>query len=99
MKNKKDIFKDSLKALQNHLNNMTEADKQEMREYFVDKTPKGWVSIEEHLPMMLAMDIMQGYSVYKVKNDKGEEFESAVSDHNTWYYRAKECGVTHWFNK
>ena len=63
-----------------------------------DTRPKGWLSIEEYLPMMYARDIMQGFSVYKVKDKEGKEFNSLVSDHNTWYYRAKEHGITHWHN-
>lgn len=66
---------------------------------FANKTPKGWVSIEEYLPMWLAKDIIQGYSVYKVKDKEGKEFNSAVTDHNIWYYIAKESGVTHWYNE
>lgn len=68
-------------------------------EYFPPSTrQKGWVSIEEYLPMMHAVDSMQGYTLYKVKDKDGNEFESAVSDHNVWYYMAKEAGITHWLN-
>ena len=63
-----------------------------------DTRPKGWLSIEEYLPMMYAIDIIQGYTIYKVKDKDGNEFESAVSDHNVWYYVAKEAGITHWWN-
>ena len=63
-----------------------------------DTRPKGWLSIEEYLPMMCAIDIVQGYTLYKVKDKNGNEFESAVSDHNNWYYYAKEEGITHWWN-
>ena len=65
----------------------------------IDTKPKGWLSIEEHLPMMLAIDIVQGYSVYKVRDKHGNDFQSAVTDHDTWYYRAKAQGITHWYNK
>lgn len=92
-------MKSGLKALREHLKKMTDAEKEEMREYFRDKRPKGWLSIEEHLPMMFANDIMQGYSVFKVRDKDGNEFDSAVTDHNIWYYRAKEEGITHWFNE
>ncbi len=78
---------------------MSEKDKQELRDFFKDETPKGWLSIEEHLPKFIAKDIMQGYSIYTVKDKDGNEFESPVSDHRAWYYRAKEDGITHWFNK
>lgn len=60
--------------------------------------PHGWVSIEEHLPMMMAMDLSTG-TTYKVKNESEEEFESIVGDHNAWYYRAKEIGITHWWHE
>ena len=30
---------------------------------------------------------------------EGNEFNSAVTDHNIWYYRAKEECITHWFNE
>lgn len=95
---KKEQMNKSLEALRKHLENMTDAEKEEMREHFRDKRPKGWLSIEEHLPMMFANDIMQGYSVFKVRDKDGKEYNSAVTDHNIWYYRAKEEGITHWFN-
>ena len=86
--------------LRQHLDSMSEEEIKEMREkYFTDKRPKGWLSIEEHLPMMFAVDVMQGYSVFKVRDTNGEEFESIVSDHNTWYHYAKEIGITHWLNE
>lgn len=73
---------------------------EELDKYFPpDLRPTGWISIEDDLPMWLAIDFLQGYSIFKVKNDKGEEFESAVSDHNTWYYAAKEQGITHWWHE
>lgn len=73
--------------------------KAEVDKYFPeDKTPKGWVSIEEHLPMMLAMDIRRGCTEYKVLYEDGHEDTSCVSDHNIWYYHAKETGITHWRN-
>lgn len=52
---------------------------EDVDKYFPSRNiPKGWVSIEEHLPMMLAIDfISQGF---------------------TWYYEAKEDGITHWLN-
>jgi hypothetical protein len=88
-----------IKVLRKHLENMTEEQKEEMREHFRDKRPKGWLSIEGHLPMMFAGDIMQGYSIFKVRDKTGKEFDSAVSDHHIWYYRAKDEGVTHWLNE
>lgn len=91
--------KDSLALMQKFLENMTEADKAELVEHFKDETPKGWISIEDHLPHMLAMDIEQGYTEYKVRCSDGSEGVSWVSDHNMWYYRAKEAGITHWINE
>lgn len=81
-----------------HLRNMTAEQKREMVEFFTDNIPKGWVSIEEHLPMMYGKDIMQGYSMFKVRDKYGNEFESMVSDGNIWYYFALENNITHWFN-
>lgn len=99
MKEEKEI-KSMAEVLREHLNSLSQEEIEEIREkYFTDKRPKGWVDIEEHLPMMRAMDIVQGYSVFKVKDKDGNEFETKVSDHNTWYYYAKEQGITHWFNE
>jgi len=84
------------KRLKKALNNLT---KEDIEKYFPkDTKPKGWLSIEEHLPMMYAEDIMQGFSVFRVKDKNENEFQSAVSDHNTWYYAAKEEGITHWYH-
>ncbi len=86
-----------LEKLRIAIENMTEEDKQK---YFpVSTTPKGWVSIEDELPMWLANDVAQGYSEYKVKSSDGTEGFSCVSDHNTWYYYAKQVGITHWYNE
>lgn len=64
------------------------------------KIEKGWVDIEEHLPHCKAIDfITQGCSTYKVKDKNGEEFYTQVTDHNIWYYMAKEAGITHWLNE
>lgn len=85
------------KALDEALANITP---EEMEKYFPkDTKPKGWISIEEHLPIMLAMDIMQGCSEYKVKFADGTEGMTCVADHNTWYYRVKDAGITHWWNE
>lgn len=90
-------FTKMAKMIEDALSNMSQ---EEIEEYFPsDKRPKGWLSIDEYLPMMYAVDIMQGYSVFKVKDINGNEFESKVSDHNTWYYFAKENEITHWLNE
>jgi hypothetical protein len=83
-------FRESLKSMT----------KEEKEKYFPkDTKPKGWISIEDHLPMMMARDILQGGTKYRVKYINGSEGETMVSDHNVWYYLAKDAGVTHWFNK
>lgn len=85
------------KKIQEALEKMTP---EEMAKFFPeDKTPKGWVSIEEYLPMWMATDVVQGYSIYKVKDKDGNESESCVTDHGTWYYFAKDAGITHWWNE
>ncbi len=97
--NKEDAQSKSLTSIREYLANMTPEQKEEMKEHFRDKKPKGWLSIEEHLPMMYAKDIEQWFSVFKVKFNDGREGESKVSDGNTWYYHAKEAGITHWLNE
>ncbi len=93
-------FEKIRKEFKESLANMTQEEKAELNKLFPpDTRPKGWLSIEDHLPMWLADDLEQGYSVYKVKDKEGNEFESFVTDHNLWYYKAKEAGITHWFNK
>lgn len=87
---------ESLALLDKALAEMTPEEKEKF--FPKDTTPKGWVSIEEHLPYMRAMDIMDGCTVWKVKNADGLEFFSPVSDHAVWYYFAKESGITHWWN-
>lgn len=97
---KEDNAKSLADKLREHLDSMSEDEIEEIRQkYFTDNRPKGWLSIEEHLPMMKAIDITQGYSVFKVCNTYGFEHESKVSDHNTWYHHAKEIGITHWLNE
>ena len=77
------------------LKNITQED---IDKYFPPRgIKKGWVSIEDHLPMMYAIDIMHGYTKYRVKYADGKEGETGVADHNTWYFRAKEEGITHWY--
>jgi len=88
-----------LKKLREHLKNRTPEQIEADKKFFKDDRPKGWLSIEDHLPMMLAVDIMVGCTKFKVKYKDGTEGETCVSDHNIWYYEAKESGITHWFNK
>jgi len=86
----------NLHKLRGTLDKMTPED---WEKYFPeDKTPKGWVSIEEHLPMMNAIDFIEG-TKYKVKFEDESEGESCVGDHNVWYYLAREAGITHWWNE
>lgn len=86
----------NLDKMKEAIANMTPEDKEKF--FPEDTTPKGWVSIEEHLPMWMASDVGQGGSLYKVKNARGRELSSLVSDHNVWYHIAKEQGITHWWN-
>ena len=89
-----------VQRLKEHLESLTPEEIEAAREFFKDKRPKGWLSIEEHLPQMYAKDIMQGYSVFKVRYADGHEDESYISDHTVWYYsEAKPNGITHWFNE
>jgi len=94
-----EVLNKAIASLKKHLKSLSKEELDELKERFRDKTPKGWISIEEHLPKMLAKDIMQGFSIFKVKDKDGNEFDSGVSDHNIWYYEAKEAGITHWLNK
>lgn len=64
----------------------------------VRNIPTGWVSIEEHLPMMLARDFATGTPIL-VRNAEHVETTTIVCDHNVWYYMMKEAGVIEWFNE
>lgn len=90
--------KSMAQKLKELLDNMSEEETAEMNEFFRDKKPKGWLNIEEYLPAMYAKDIEVGYSVFRVRDNNGKEFESPLSDHNVWYYEAKKLGITHWLN-
>ena len=89
------------KAAENFKKALENITDEEIEKYFPkDNTPKGWVSVEDKLPMMFAADIMQGYTEYKVKFADGNEGITRVSDHTSWYYFvAKEAGITHWYNE
>lgn len=88
-----------IKNLSIILDSLTEEELKEHKEkYFPESTiPKGWVSIEDHLPQWLAKDVIKGYTNYKVK-DEISEFVTGVTDPNIFKYYAMECGITHWFN-
>lgn len=96
---KEDKFSKCLDALEEYLANQTDKEREEMMEFFRDDTPKGWCNIEEYLPKLIAMDVMQGYSEYKVKYRDGSEGLTRVADHSTWYYYAREEGIVSWFNE
>ena len=91
--------KTMVEKLKEILDNQTPEEHAATVEFFRDKTPKGWLSIEEHLPKFRAMDIMQGCSIYKVRYADGHEDETCVSDHTMWYYLAKEEGIVEWLNE
>lgn len=99
MKNKNSML-DNLKDLLSTPKQIKEA-----KEWFAARIaeepiiPKGWVSIEDHLPMWMAEDFMQGGTGYRIKFANGYEGTSMVSDHNVWYYEAKEADITHWWNE
>lgn len=93
------VLKDMSEKMDHFFKNITPEQIQEMKDFFKDDRPKGWLSIEDHLPYMFAIDVMQGYSVFKVRYADGTEGTSPVADHNTWYYRAKGQGITHWLNE
>lgn len=69
-----------------------------MKEFDEPEVPKGWISIEDHLPQWMAEDVIKGYTEYKVKGNVGE-MTSKVTDHQMFYYYAKEVGITHWWNE
>lgn len=91
--------KTMLENLRELLGEMPPEEIGQLKEQFRDKTPKGWLSIEEHLPKWRGRDVMQGYSLYKVRDKDGKEWTEAVSDHNIWYYIAKEMRIVEWLNE
>jgi hypothetical protein len=89
------------KLMDKAMDDLEKMSPEEREKYFPkdDNIPLGWVSIEDALPMWMSKDIIKGYSVYKVKDKNGDEFDVAVSDHNIWYHYAKKIGITHWWNE
>ena len=63
-------------------------------------TPWGWVSIEDELPRLLAVDyILRGYTEYSVRYNDGSIGVSKVSDPTLWYYEvAIPEGIIEWWN-
>ena len=97
-------YNDMVENLRKILDNMSEKEKEEMRaKYFPeDTTPKGWLSIEDHLPMVTGQDVIDNDALVKhikVKYKDGTESTSQVGDHHMWYYMAKDSGITHWYNE
>lgn len=90
------LTKDIKNKIKQTLKNMSD---DKLEKYFPkDTKPKGWISIEDHLPMFMVNDLMQGYSEYRVIDKDGNESIRRVTDHMIWYYEAKEAGITHWWN-
>jgi len=72
--NKDEIYQKSKRLLQEYLDSKSSEELQaEWDEMFPPENdpPKGWVSIEEHLPGWMAMDVAKGYTEYKVKFKDG----------------------------
>jgi len=96
--NQNTMEKNFATLLSESLNNLSDED---IKKYFSTENENDsdeWISIEDKLPMMRASDILKGYTIYTVKDKDGNESISAVTDHNIWYYNAKELGITHWKN-
>ena len=98
---KKEIWE----KLQAKINSITPEEMQEWHEEYERKNPpppKGWISIEDHLPQILVKDFIEGRpTIYKVKDKNGKEFEIGQGgDALVWKYMyAEPLGITHWFNK
>ena len=83
-------------------NNLSEDEIEKLKEKYFPKesnTPKVWISIDESLPTLRALDLFEGGTEYKILFEDGFEAYSRVTDPNTWYYWAKEVGVTHWYSE
>lgn len=88
-----------LKKLEALIDNMTPEEKAR-HEYLLKSSekPKGWLSIEEHLPVWKAKDFEKGYTTVRVRYSTGRSGYSQCTDHNMWYHIMKDSGVTHWWN-
>ena len=74
--------------IDNFFNNLTEDEKEKLKEKYFPKesnTPKGWVSIDESLPMSKAVDLFEGGTEYKILFEDGVEAYSRVADPNPCY--------------
>lgn len=90
-----------LKNIDDFFANKTEEELEEIKKkYFPEcRIPKGWVSIEEHLPKCRAVDLFNGGTKYKVRYNDGVVGCTMVLDHNIWYVEVKSMGITHWLNE
>lgn len=98
---KKDMLSESLRATKEYFDKLTPEELEDIKLRFFTEPiiPKGWVSIEDHLPFCKIGDLLNHGTKYNVKDKDNNVFDSFVMDHNIWYYQAKENGITHWFNK
>ncbi len=97
-------MEDNDKRIENFHKILATITKENLEKYLPkeDPIPFGWISIEEHLPMVTCDDFLKNdaiVKVIKVRYSDGTEDISHVGDHNIWYYRAKEAGITHWLNE
>ena len=71
--------------IDNFFNNLTEDEIEKLKEKYSPKennTPKVWVSIDEGLPMLKAVDLFEGGTEYKILFEDGVESYSRVLDPN-----------------
>lgn len=101
---KEDHYPKKEVSLAAYLDSIPKSELEDLKKEYLtenEKIPKGWVDIEQHLPMVTGDDYIQHgalFKIVKVKFKDGNESESQVGDHNMWYYVAKEAGITHWWN-
>ena len=63
--------------IDNFFNNLTEDEIEKLKEKYSPKesnTAKGWVSIEESLPILRALDLFEGGTEYKILFEDGQDF-------------------------